>query len=914
MATLEELENVLVQAGRAGDESAVSKISDAMKAHPTFQRNAKEQLDSGRYKLADDGFTELSKDEQRAKMSKLTARSMGLNDDEVDVTQGMGTYGRLKLSFQPTEQDKVKHLEDTYGRENIRAVDIGGKMKLLYRDENETGGQFRAVDEEGTSLADFFGDTAGEVLPVAGAVAGGIAGLAGGIPGSIAGAAAGGALARGAQDFATRAISGEEQDFGEMLPRLGKEALIGAGIDAVTLGTGRLFSKLGGKGVQVGTKGTTGELVGATERLADEGFATRLSPAQRTSAEAGEKFTTAISDRTNSRAANLAAANRDTMGEFQEVITGGVSSGDAFRAASDRVSTKLSGLTEGIETMNRAGQKGIDDAIESEFAAMTKPRLNKDVSGQAWKDSTIDPAVNEIEKVNRENFENFYADALAQNVQVDNKIIKQAIKKGLAKFENLSSTEVNKIVAQLSPSKREVIKLGDKPMLDQFGKEMLAPEKASTQSLKGFKEFKVKVNDVVSSSKVAGFGTQERVAMQVAKELDSLMGDELAKHPQLAAQFEQANEFYQNKLLGTKRGAVGSATKQILADDALTNSQVVDKIMSDPQHVREILKTVEDAGMDSAPIRAQMEDAFMASIGLESGVTGSRGITYNREVADELFGQRGSDGIDRINKMLKQRGVKFAKLDEESVREALSGLSERARQEAAKKVAARATAQQDARKILDSKLLKDMANGRYNDSEEFGKALLGATTGEIDKAFRGIEKSLHGGLRQDFTNELFRRTNKGAQVTSEGVPLWNPDTMGDLLSSSAPQIKKVLGETTYNKLKDANRVLKANAARSKTGADQLKARASFSGGIPHLFIVSDLFTNVQERFWGWAHGSESGLLNRLLTGVSKGDLDKRMETVVPLMISLRKGAEALNRTSDQDPELRSKMSGLSEIQ
>lgn len=260
--------------------------------------------------------------------------------------------------------------------------------------------------------------------------------------------------------------------------------------------------------------------------------------------------------------------------------------------------------------------------------------------------------------------------------------------------------------------------------------------------------------------------------------------------------------------------------------------------------------------------------------------------------------------------MLKQRNVKFAKLDEGSVREALSGLSEKARNDAAKKVAVRAKAQQDARNILDSKLMKDMAKGRYNDSEEFGKAMLGSSTGEIDKAFKGIDKALHGGLKQDFTNELFRRTSKGAQLTSEGVPLWNPDTMGDLLSNSAPQIKRVLGEPTYNKLMDANRVLKANVSRSKTGADQLKARASFSGGVPHLFVVGDLFTNVQERFWGWAQGSENGLLNRLLTGVSKGDLDKRMKTIVPLMISSRKGAEALNRTTDQDPELRAKMSGL----
>jgi len=904
MPTLFQLKEGLVKAQGQGNEEHVNVLSEAIREHPTYQKQGQEDLSKG--------FKALSGDERKQAIHKSTAQALGIKPSDLDSDRGMGGIGRVQFKAQPTQEEKLSYLEKTYGRENLNVANIGGEDQFLYRDEAETGGKWRRVDEEGVSLADFTSDILPEVLPTLGAVGGGLGGLAvGGIPGSIAGAAAGGALARGAQDVATRAVSGEEQDFGEMLPRLGKEALIGAGIDAVTLGTGRLFSKLGGKGVQAGTKGATGELVGAAERLADEGFATRLAPAQRTSVEAGEKFTTAISDRTSSRAANLAAANRDTMGEFQEVVTGGVSSGDAFRAASDRVSTKLSGLTEGIESMNKAGQKGIDDAIEAEFAAMTKPRLNKDASGQAWKDSTLDPAVTEIERVNRKNFEDFYADAVAQNVQVDNKIIKQAIKKGLARFENLSSAEVNKIVKQLSPAKREVIKVGDKPMLDQFGKEMLAPEKASTQSLKGFKEFKDKVNDVVSSSKVAGFGTQERVAMQVAKELDNLMGEELAKHPQLAAQFKQANDFYTDQLLGTKRGAVGSATKQVLADDALTNTQVVDKIMSDPQHVREILKTVEDAGMDSAPIRAQMEDAFIASIGLESGVTGSRGITYNREVADELFGKRGSDGIDRINKMLKQRNVKFAKLDEESVREALSGLSEKARQEAAKKVAARAKAQQESRKILDSKLMKDMAQGRYNDSEEFGKAMLGSTTGEIDKAFRGIDKSLHGGLKQDFTNELFRRTNKGAQVTSEGIPLWNPETMGDLLSSSAPQIKKVLGETTYNKLKDANRVLKANVSRSKTGADQLKARASFSGGVPHLFVVGDLFTNVQERFWGWAQGSENGLLNRLLTGVSKGDLDKRMETIVPLMISSRKGAEALNRTSDQDPELRAKMSGLS---
>ena len=124
MATLQELEDALITAGESGNTKATESISDAMRAHPTFQRNAMEKLNDGSYKV-DKNYQKLDKDAERSEMSKLVARSMGLRDSEVDVTQGMGTYGRFKLSFQPTEQDKVKHLEDTYGRENIRRYPLG---------------------------------------------------------------------------------------------------------------------------------------------------------------------------------------------------------------------------------------------------------------------------------------------------------------------------------------------------------------------------------------------------------------------------------------------------------------------------------------------------------------------------------------------------------------------------------------------------------------------------------------------------------------------------------------------------------------------------------------------------------------------------------------------------------------------
>ena len=57
-------------------------------------------------------------------------------------------------------------------RENIQAIDIGGRLNFYIVTLKKPNNQFRAVDEEGTSIADFFADTAGEVLPTAGAVVG----------------------------------------------------------------------------------------------------------------------------------------------------------------------------------------------------------------------------------------------------------------------------------------------------------------------------------------------------------------------------------------------------------------------------------------------------------------------------------------------------------------------------------------------------------------------------------------------------------------------------------------------------------------------------------------------------------------------------------------------------------------------
>ena len=145
MATLHQLQQGLVKANQEGNTEHEEIFAESIRQHPTYQKQGQEALAKG--------FKALSGDERKQAIHQNTAKALGIKPSELDSERGMGVWGRTKLSFQPTEQDKVKHLEDTYGKENIRGVDIGGDVQFLYRDDDETAGKWRRVDEEGVSTS-----------------------------------------------------------------------------------------------------------------------------------------------------------------------------------------------------------------------------------------------------------------------------------------------------------------------------------------------------------------------------------------------------------------------------------------------------------------------------------------------------------------------------------------------------------------------------------------------------------------------------------------------------------------------------------------------------------------------------------------------------------------------------------------
>lgn len=845
MATLEQLENELVKAGDAGDTSATSKISEAMRAHPTFQRNAKQKLNDGSYKL-DKNYQKLDKGAERAEMSKLMARSMGLRDSEVDVTQGMGTYGRFKLSFQPTEQDKVKHLEDTYGRENIRAVDIGGKMKLLYRDEQETGNQFRAVDEEGVSLADFFGDTAGEVLPVAGAITGGIAGLAGGIPGSIAGAAAGGALARGAQDITTRAISGEEQQYGEMGKRLAKEAALGGVIDAVTLGTGRLASKI------FKSKLTGDASAQAFAKIAGDVPEGSLTPRMMQ----GEEALT--------REVGLEGQVGGRVGDARQAI----------HTAAEREVGQVS--TEAFEKFTQAATKERDELIKS------VPAGDKKLAAQ-------------IEKQYQDKLKRFGAGQGRVVSDIGDEIIADSVepalkaarakKNALYKTFEAADEEAGGIFTAKEVGDRFKRVIAKNGMKNTTAVESIQKEIAKQEKL-GRKYTLSEIDDLISNvtdampDGVLKNRTAQQVAAQLSDSLDTLVKNRAKKYPALNQAWKDANSYYKATYTKFGRGGIGGATKDASGETVLSGQGFIQSILSDPRQIKNIVSIAKEGGIIPSVLKARLKEAFLTSKGVHKGEA-LKLSQPDRGVVKELWGSRGLKRLESIEK-----GMNAKPADLEAYLGALSDTQAKA---AKATMVANAAEQAKLDRFTKNRIIKKMVDGDMpvENPEAITKAFIGASPSQRreimskmadDPAAMADLRSMVGAdvLATDLYNSGFKN--------AIGEHMFNGTSVLKKLKTHRAAYEDALGKKEYQKLVDLADAQSRLAPLSGQEA-QARLRTTFGAKGISLFVVGDMLQAIKDKVVSLAYRTKS--LDKFASGWSKADPDAIKSALDTMLVGSR---------------------------
>ncbi len=947
MATLQELEDALITAGESGNTKATESISDAMRAHPTFQRNAMEKLNDGSYKV-DKNYQKLDKDAERSEMSKLVARSMGLRDSEVDVTQGMGTYGRFKLSFQPTEQDKVKHLEDTYGRENIRAVDIGGKMKLLYRDEQETGNQFRAVDEEGTSLADFFGDTAGSALPIAGAI--GAAAATGGasIPLTALAAAGGGFAASAGQDVAVRAGSGEDIRLGEIAKRRGIEAAIGVPIDLVTGVGGKFVSKaIGKRAIEKGAASLTKEIDDITTRLG--GGDVRLTAAQETSTDKSLEQSIRAGIDPEGREAAAYGLQRDEIGKLSRILRGEDVGSEPIEDVMDNVSRRQFKLIDAYEqrvkqldarkveadalakNQTKAQRRRVEDQLTKdrgiELQAMrdqAEQSIKKMTKGRQRLESTMGGDIREQQRAGQVNTE---ATSKGLYDEFYRRVDTQQAHTPISKIEDaLKGIDDSRLIPD-SPEMRGLQSLR-KRVSDAYAQDpaLRKPDFLDFKDLDGYIR---DVTDGIRYNKTHGFKQSEKSLQDIGRRLDAIRDEAMSKPKKLGGlgagteakkAYKKAQAHYKNKVLpffdgdraanlgrvaGGSSEAVGARGKNVVARTFATREAVKD-------------------ALDSGVSRDTLKQSYLDKIVNEAN---GGEIKFDRDVLAELYSSskdaasgkrigaaKTISDLDRINDAIR-RSNGSSTVSSREIDEALGEFEPKARAKKLRAIDEKGKAQEKLKKARNNFLAK-VGKGEVpapEDIHHFVGDISNLRPGQIkklksrlpsDRARASLERSGYDALleKAGAKSAKAQRTGKGTGREA----LWEPETMHTILNNSAEraQWESLIGKEAVRDIETLNKWLLSSAEIRDTAQESIGRFVTSTGasGTPNMLFVSPQLPRwIGRKMLSIIHTSPltRGMMKRSLKE-SKVDQDTINKLFYTAM-GTRRGMDAITDEMAKDP-------------
>ena len=916
MATLEELEDALITAGESGNTKATSSISDAMRAHPTFQGNAKEKLDSGSYGL-DANLQHLGKDEKRAEMSKYMARSMGLKDSEVDVTQGMGTYGRFKLSFQPTEKDKVKHLEDTYGRENIRATEVGGKMKLLYRDEQETGGKFRAVDEEGVSLADFFGDTAGTALPIAGAVGAAVATGGASIP-LLAGASALGGLAAGVgQDTAVRAASGEDLQLGESFKRRGIEAAIGVPIDLVTGVGGKLLTQSLSKRAVDKTTGSVMKALGDINLKYGDGVG-RIEAT--TAMEIGEKSAKGESVRAgfggipHKELENI----RIRSARIRDVMRGDQAPKDiesAFKGYVDDVNEQLNIMRESKDKAVVDMADIIDQKIANN-AGRLKP---KTAAGQTQRGDSIQGAIQDAvarkeggKVVGGVEFERgkLYdaAYGATEGAQVSLPSLEATIQSSL-KDMNLPTDMAGDVIELLG----ERVGKNSAQVVDDLTR---MHGNGSALTVQQVDDYLQQIAKDAKLNKTGALTVTERHARTLhanVKALRDKVIDEQA--PAARPLFKSADDHFKQKVLPARELDVDKIlSKEASGAYSHQGEQVIDAALNSTRAVKQILKVT---GNDSA-VKKTLRDAYLERISANP-----QSLSWDDDIVTALWGSGKVKSLRKAQAILKGRKLAMSSKTEAAFNKAMGAMDDTSRNRALNERKKAHKADTDLAEALKKKLIRavreDKVEINSKNAGEFVDTMTNSSPAEIKAFYKAVENG-RGGVeaKEAFQQASFDRLQsltKGSSPQRAGKhseSLWTPELMeAQLKGASGDRWAALLGKDQVKDLRDLNTIIRS-ASEPKVAAGEIGARTGGSigqGGFTPYVLVSGSIPK-----WAWrkvlnvAYGSK--MLKPLVKALDPENVtfdDALFKKIMPAMMATQRGAKALGDEMDADPEFESWM-------
>lgn len=836
-------------------------------------------------------------------LSELFSKAIGLeNKGDFNIVDGLNYSERLKLEFLPSQADKIKYLQETYGADNVGVLDFRGKPTTFYRDPKDD--KFRLVDEYRTTFADFTADLASEAIPLAvSTVAVAAAPFTGGT--SLAALLGTGGLsaslyvgAKGVQDAVGRNVAGLDVDGGEIFNRRLTEFMIQAPIDVATLRAGSFVKGVlprGSKDAVINQVESLGRIEGVniprqmtTDRMGtrvriDRPELLRQQAEKEPSSNIAKLFkenVTTVGD----KAFNLFKVDSvdDTLNKYSEFLNKTKNDYNRIVNKLDEVRKDTKKLTlaekQNISFEKKSIKSKIEEGIEKDLQvkadrlnAADDLGLSTAASGKFIQDK-IFSNLHKLERQRKSLYEQ--AGSLMEGVPITTNELNDALNKAFINikdfknFDFISDRGTRNILSKFRPVKMKEGLLTSMEKLDEFG----GVKNISFDELDSL--IKAVNNNIVYTPTGVNLSDATQSALvSIKNQLDDLRDRKILEGGKQAKRaFNKADNFYRTKILPFRE----SYDSDIRLRSGQNRNEIFDKLDSFDSGKRTTvprvdflkegdiflnqtlsstgrLKSYLDATNNDLDVKKLLRKKWMETKNLDAngGVFKFSLNKKDKEIIEILWNKNKIKDFETIAKQVQKKNKTVEFQTNRLFREMEKVETGKTQKELAVLVDKEAALESELR-VFNSELLKLVVKGDVpppNDISGFSKILLNRknqeqTVKDLYDAVGGID-SLNAKLFQESTFEQLLKKSRTGKIDSipegkHGI-LWDSSKMRTLLENKEDYLRAVWGNTKYDEFALYNEGIARFGIQklSRKERSQMRIGTALSGnGNISLFITA----------------------------------------------------------------------------
>jgi hypothetical protein len=873
--------------------------------------------------------------------------TLGVSKDEINLDEGVGGFERFGLSFSGDTGD-IRQLKKQY--EDVRLVDIGGRLRPMVRDSIKTKNKFIFVDELGFNPKDFV-DLVGPSLEFAPEVA--LSVYATGPRTALFGyktLAEFGPLTRGALGAATGRAGGSlARDLGAVGFSESDKSLNQAIFESIKEGgeaaaweflVGAPIAKISTIQLKARSKNDAHRTIQQSILDLERQYGIELPRTPGLISETPKKLgdrdrgeignITALDEGLLSFLSNRAAKARDTLFDLSARIQGKPKGTYADQYAKWASGTKaeydqiIASIAERDTLLANNIQKIVDERIKN---LASGELLDIDDLGSILQ-GVGELGTRGILDESNTFFRGFYNLAESRGVKPNPIEINNRFNSILNNL-NLPKDLNDKVIDVFKPTglkrlesqvKSLTKKTEPSPILDQYGQ--IIPPKESLE--KAVSEFTYEQLDdmrkgiyTLYKNTLKTDAPNAKSIKKIYDEFDKIL-DDLAKEggDDVIAARNQAKDFFKENVLTTKNKSIETLLKRN-PDGTYANSgtKIVGMFYKGPNavnNIRDLKKVIKDdpealLKLKDGYISYLVNTAVRTDGSLDVGKL--RNLSFDKSIAKELLGTQGAKKIEQLSDLLKFQSKQsididlFNKLMDSSPQDVKNVL---------KQIQANNFSKIARDNFIKNDLLQKIAKGEKLDlttPQEFIGAIKLLSGAEAKQVIEKMPKEFRDSFRSEFIADIYQQAGRekfakdGVQKLSDARgynAIWDVDVMSDKLSDKIwrERAEAVVGKNTIAQIESINNAMRGYQRKMLSKSDaELQARQTQGGT---RFFTNNILSPVLNRLFAAAHMSET--FAKVFSKTK--DVEKGFGLILSTLLTSKEGMKALYTEMEKDVRLR----------